>query len=167
MRVPTDVVRSGKRIARALSPRERRCFKSNPHCVVFPHRSTPSKTMKAPRWSGVTTDFGEGIIWKWLSRERIGEFGSTCKSPWTCTTGSSRRMGNVTVFCYVQCAACFSSLTFLHFSSSCVSNCGGNCFLQTEIPLLYQYRRRNWLQEGPAKACSSRFGPSYTHFHVW
>jgi hypothetical protein len=62
MRDPTAVVRSGKRIAIAESPMESKCFKSRPHWVVLPHRSTPSKTIKAPRRGEDAIEVGEGII---------------------------------------------------------------------------------------------------------
>ena len=48
MRVPTDVARSGKRMATAATERPTRCCSSLPHWVVLPHRSTPSSRMKAP-----------------------------------------------------------------------------------------------------------------------
>mmetsp|Transcript_7343 Transcript_7343/g.21348 ORF Transcript_7343/g.21348 Transcript_7343/m.21348 type:complete len:210 (-) Transcript_7343:994-1623(-) len=50
MRSPTMVVRSGKRIATVASPRPIRCLTSSDAWVVLPHRSTPSRTIKAPRF---------------------------------------------------------------------------------------------------------------------
>jgi hypothetical protein len=45
-------------MAMAAMPSFNKCFTSKPHWVVLPHRSTPSKTIKAPR---AAADAVEGV----------------------------------------------------------------------------------------------------------
>lgn len=49
-------------MATAANPRPMRCLTSNPTWVVLPHRSTPSKTMKAPRLGALVVDESKIII---------------------------------------------------------------------------------------------------------
>lgn len=62
MSCPMLVVRSGNLMATAAMESERRCLRRSEHWVVFPHLSTPSKSIKAPRFGLVFVDMEEEFL---------------------------------------------------------------------------------------------------------